>query len=190
MSEARDTLLDTIDTVRKSTEGDSTSFGDIVESLENRGYGPLVMALSAFVILPTGIIPGVPAVVGLALVLVAAQMIAGRSHPWMPGWMRNFDLPDDKLRDAADRARPWAERLSTLLDRRFEALVAPRIAAACLILAGLIMVPLGFVPLLPLALGCAALLLGLALTVKDGAVAALGYLVFAVGLWLAWRGVA
>ena len=182
-----DPLLQTLDAVREQTESDVTCFGDIVDAIEERGYGPLIMVLSAFVILPTGAIPGVPAVVGVALLLIAGQLLWGRDAPWLPQWLRRFEIDNDTLNSATDAARPWAERLSALLRHRLSVLtngpVANRVVALCVVAASLALIPLGFIPFIPMALGAALFLLGLGMTARDGLVIALGYAAFALALY-------
>ena len=186
-------LLDTVEDVEHEAEeeGEDLTFGDLLDRIEERGYGPLIMFLSAFVILPTGMIPGVPAVIGIALLLIGGQMLIGRDHPWFPKFIKNFNVDGDKLDRALDKAKPWAEKLSFLLKERFCALatgtVANRAAALVVVLSALIMIPLGFIPGLPLVFGVNLLLLGLGITGRDGLVTLAGYIAFAIGVYVAIR---
>lgn len=190
-NEAEDLLLDTLDTVAARTDGETTRLGTIFDALEERGYGPLIMILSVLVVMPTGMIPGVPAIVGLCLVLIGLQMALGRARPWFPARLEGFELDDAKLSETVEKARPWAKRLSVVLRPRLGALtggaVSNRLIAAALCAAGVVMVPLGFVPGLPLALGLATLLLGLGMTVRDGLVIFVGYGVFVLGVYAGWQ---
>ncbi|MFN2306631.1 MAG: exopolysaccharide biosynthesis protein, partial [Paracoccaceae bacterium] len=78
MTDKQNPLLDTIECVSDDAVGDTVKLGTMLDDVAERGYGPLVMFLSAFVILPTGMIPGVPAIIGLALLYVACPMVLGR----------------------------------------------------------------------------------------------------------------
>ena len=157
-------LLDTVEDVEHEAEeaGDTLTFGDVLDRVEERGYGPLIAILSAFVILPTGAIPGVPAVIGLCLLLIGGQMLAGKDHPWFPGFIRNFHIDGDKLDTAIDKGKPWARKLSALLSERLCVLangpVSTRVAAIVAVLSSLIMIPLGFIPGLPMVFGGTLLL--------------------------------
>ena len=181
-------ILDTLDDVRNQAGGDTTQFGELVDAVEERGYGPLIMVLSAFVMLPTGAIPGVPAVIGLALLLIAAQLLWGRDAPWLPERLRKFDMDNDKLKQAVETARPWAKRVSSVVRPRLSVLtngpLANRAISLCVVLASLAMIPLGFIPFVPMALGLALFLLGLGMTARDGAVIGMGYAVFAAAIWI------
>ena len=186
-------LLDTVEDVEREAEeaGDRLTFGDVLDRVEERGYGPLIAFLSAFVILPTGMIPGVPAVIGLCLLLIGGQMLWGREHPWFPDLIKRRRIDGDKLDRALETAKPWAEKLSFLLKERYCALavggVANRVTAAFVVIGALLMTAMGFIPGLPAALGGALLLIGLGVTGRDGLVTLAGYIVFALGLWLAWH---
>lgn len=188
-----DPLLDTVQKLANEAEkADSDpTFSDLLDRAEERGYGPLIATLSAFVILPTGAIPGVPAIIGVALLLIGGQMLAGRASPWFPHRLRTFEIDGDRLYTALQKARRWADRLSALLSQRLHVLtngpIATRLTALIVIASALIMIPLGFVPGLPLVFGATLLLVGLGITARDGLIALLGYAVFAVGCWLAWH---
>ena len=184
-----DAILETLETIRKDAEGDTVTFGKLLDDIQERGYGPLIMVLSAFVILPTGMIPGVPAFVGIALLLIAGQMFLGRAKPWFPQRLKNIDLDTDKIKTSVDKARPWAEKLGKLLSPRLtwatKGTLALQVAAGCIAMAAFMMVPLGFIPFLPMILGAACLLIGLGITSRDGAVALAGYAVFLIAFVVA-----
>ncbi|RYH03259.1 exopolysaccharide biosynthesis protein [Salipiger sp. IMCC34102] len=181
-------LLDLLDCVLEDEEGEKTRFGDLVERIEERGYGPLIAFLSAFVVLPTGAIPGVPALIGVMLVLMGGQMLLGRPL-WFPRKLKDIEIETSKVETALDKARPWAKRLEKLLSNRLHAVcqgpVARRLTALCILASGAIMVPLGFVPGAPFALGLSAMILGIGTTVRDGVWVCIGYVLFAVGGYLA-----
>ncbi|MBS1304189.1 exopolysaccharide biosynthesis protein [Loktanella sp. SALINAS62] len=183
-------LLDTLDAVRDEAHGSSVPLGQLLEHIQERGYGPLIAVLSAFVILPTGAIPGVPAVIGIVLVLLGGQMIMGWRRPWFPDWIENFDIDCDKLQTSVTKARPWAERLDFFVGPRMAGLAtgtaALKGAALCIIFAGLLMIPLGFIPFLPASLGLSCLLLGVGITARDGLLIGAGYTIFLAGAYMGW----
>ena len=184
-------LLDTVEDVEDEAEkaGDRLTFGDILDRVEERGYGPLITILSAFVILPTGMIPGVPALVGTCLLLIGAQMLASKDHPWFPRFIRNMRIDGEKLDRALEAGKPWAGRLSALLRQRLCGLVngpvSTRVAALVVVMSALVMIPFGFIPGLPLVFGGTLVLLGIGITARDGLVLLVAYAIFGTGLWLA-----
>lgn len=56
---------DTLNIVKNDVKGRDIAFGDVAQSLNHRGFGPLLLAPALITILPTGAIPGVPAISGL-----------------------------------------------------------------------------------------------------------------------------
>src|SRR5262245_28933137 len=60
------------------------TLADIVDALDRRGFGPLLVMPALVTILPTGAIPGVPALSGGLICLIAVQIVMGRKHPWLP----------------------------------------------------------------------------------------------------------
>lgn len=178
-------LNDTIERLIDAAEGDKVKFGKVVEALGSRGFGPLLLALSAFLVLPTGAIPGIPAVIGLALLLTMGQLIIGRKSPWVPDWLGNFKIKAETLRNSGEKAKPWARRLGRLLSPRLSFLANERVIGAVSVISSLMVIGLGFVPLLPMVFGVNLMLLGMGLVARDGLVAMLGYLVSIGGLILA-----
>ncbi|MCB5198135.1 exopolysaccharide biosynthesis protein [Loktanella sp. TSTF-M6] len=183
-------LLDTLDAVREQTGGNSIALGHVLDRVQERGYGPLIALVSAFCILPTGAIPGVPAVVGIILVLQGVQMLAGKDRPWFPDMIERFQLDCATLKKSVDKARPWAERLEGIIGPRLDPLtngpIATRAIALCIILSGCLMVPLGFIPFVPALLGLATLLLGVGVTARDGVLVGLGYAASLAGVYTGW----
>lgn len=165
---------------------DPLTLGDMAAAMGARGFGPLFALLAALVALPTGAIPGVPAIVGAALILLAGQLMLGWRTPWLPRKLRNRRIDREKMRAALEKARPMALRLGRIVRARLEFLASgplgPRVAAAAVMGAGAVMIPLGFIPFLPLLVGLPVLAIGLGLMARDGLVVALGYVtLFAPG---------
>src|SRR5690606_16809652 len=137
-------------------DGDKVTIDDVVKALNHRGFGPLMMAPALLVILPTGAIPGVPAVAGITLCLVSAQIVFGRHYPWMPKRLKNFSLKRSKLVSAIERARPYTKRIDRYVRPRYKifahSLMQRLVATICFVL-GIIMTLAGFIPFLPAAIG-------------------------------------
>jgi len=174
-----DALTATLERIAATAAGPDLSLGRILDALEERGYGPILLALSAFLILPTGMIPGLPQIVGAAEILVGAQLVVGRPRPWFPARLRSTRISAGLLQRSVARARPWARRLNRLLSARLAAVcvhpLALRLIGVGVIFAGLLLIPFGLVPLLPFAIGLTTLLLGLGLTARDGVVTLIGF---------------
>jgi len=140
------------------------------------------MVLGALVALPTGAIPGLPALVGVVLILFAAQILIGRRVPWMPRRLARVRISRRLLDYSLARARPAAVRLGRIARPRLSFLatnpLALRTVALAMLATALIMIPVGFIPFLPLALGVNIVLFGIGLTAHDGRAILLGYAAF------------
>ena len=184
-------LRDTLDAILDETSGESVKFGKLIDAAQERGYGPLIAFLSAFAVLPTGAIPGVPAIVGLCLILLGLQMAIGRP-PWFPGRLKQIEIPSEKLHAAFDKAKGWVSKIESFVKPRIEGLcngpIAKRVTALCIVACGAVMIPLGFIPFAPLVLGLTGLTLGIGIAARDGVWTIAGYLLFAVGGYVAYQG--
>ena len=166
LSEIAETLNDL------AQEQDSVSIGRVIEKLGHRGYAPFLIVPAALEISPVGGLPGVPTLLAFIVLLVAAQMLLGRNHLWLPELLRKRSLGSSKLSGALDKLNPainrvdnWfsQERLSVLT----ESPVTNIAAFACILLA-LTVPPLEFIPFASTAPMAAIAMIGIALLVHDG----------------------
>jgi hypothetical protein len=184
-------LYETLEELVRATEGDTLTFGDLVRALGARGFGPIFLLLAVLVMLPTGAIPGIPALVGAVLVLLSGQLMIGWTTPWLPRRVLEMEISRERMRAGLEKARPAALRLGRVLHARLEFLasgpLALRAAAAAVTAAGLVMIPLGFIPLMPFFLGLPVLAIGLGLMARDGLFVSAGFAAFAPVIWLLVR---
>src|SRR5690606_11249411 len=162
-------ILDRLEEIARD-QGD-VSVGAIVEAMGRRSHGPLLLLPSLIDIAPIGGIPGLPTALGLIILLVAAQLLLGRNHLWLPSFLRRRSLSREKACEASKRLRPVAN----FMDRWFHGRLAvlahgpfTRIAAAICILLALTVPPLELVPFATTAPMGAIAAFGLALFVRDG----------------------
>ena len=170
-------LIDTLEAMVHDRE--TVTLGDIVDALGARGHGPIILILAAFMMLPTGMIPFMPTIIGIVMMLTAVEMLIGREGVAIPGRLARFELRGDLLRSALRRAHPATRWLSRWLYPRASHLVTSSLAivliAVILILAAGVMAVIGGIPGLPLILCAPALLFGLGLTAGDGLVVGAGF---------------
>jgi hypothetical protein len=159
--------------------GARVTVADIVEALGGRAFGALLFVFAAPNLPPLGI-PGISSVCALPLIVLALQLMAGRTAPALPRWLLSRSMPAASFARAVGFVLPWLARIERLLRPRAAGLTGP----AGVRVAGLFTLLLALVLILPIPLGnllpaAAVALLGLALSERDGIAAALGY---AVGL--------
>lgn len=179
-------LLDDLEALLDNRE--RVPLGEIIDALGARGFGPLLVTLSAFLILPVGMIPGMPGLVAIVLVLIGLQMLIGQKRLWAPVGVRSRTVSAELLRVSIQRARPIARRLRPVLMPRYYGLVDNGLilstAAAIFIGTGVVIFLIGFIPGLPFVLSIHVLLIGLGMTARDGIVTALGFAAIAPAVWL------
>jgi len=78
--------------------------GDALDEFGSRSFGPLLVLLPLIELSPVGGIPGVPTVLALLIASIAVQILFGKEHVWVPGFIEKRAL-------SADRLNKWAHRL-------------------------------------------------------------------------------
>lgn len=93
------------------------TIGQLIDALQDRAFGFLLLILA----LPCSIpfLYGVPQVVSLPLIFVAAQIILGRHTLWLPQTLKKRSFSTSTFRDMTARAAPYV--------RWFEVLSRPRL---------------------------------------------------------------
>jgi len=175
-------LLDEIGEAAADRDGDGrVTFGDLMNAVGRRSYGPILLLIGLIAISPVTLIPGMTWVCAALTFLIAGQLAFGMKRPWLPKGILDRDFGAEKLKEGVAKARPWAKRIDTFIRPRFTFLAAPPfvnlVALAC-VAAAIITIPLGFIPLAPMAPSAAIILFGLGLTARDGLLLALGLALF------------
>ena len=170
--------------------GSRTTLGEISEVLDERSFGAFLLVFSIPNLIPLP--PGVTLVLGLPLVFVAWQIVAGRNKIWLPRPLANYALEKKTLQKIVRRTVPWLTRM--------EAWVRPRnwplVNSLSERLFGIYTLFLALIVVVPIPLGnwlpaFAIATIGLAHTEQDGNFLAVGSvigiiatLIFALVLFL------
>ncbi len=115
---------------------DGLTIAEIRDRLDERAYGLLVLILAIPCLVPG--LYGVPQVVGLAILILAVQLLCGRQEPWLPRWFLNLRAKAAWLEGMADfteKRLGWLERLSRPRLKAFSVGPGERFAAVFMILA-------------------------------------------------------
>ena len=172
-------LMDALKTVEADSTGAEISVEDVVETLNHRGFGTILLIPPALTILPTGMIPGVPAVCAALIVILAVQMAAGRDNPWLPEFLKKLSIRRHRYKKAIKQAKPYIKTIDSMTHPRLEFLnsKAMQMAVAILCIAlGLMIGGLGFIPFLPAALSLPIFFFALGLSARDGVFTGIGFL--------------
>ncbi|PRX35329.1 Uncharacterized conserved protein [Meinhardsimonia xiamenensis] len=187
-AEIEDALHATLAALEEIAHGGRVTVGEMIARLGGRAYGPLMVLLGLLVVLPTGMIPGVPALVGLGALALGLQMLTAHPSPWLPRRLREIELGEQRVARMVARWLPRLMQIRRVLRPRMtliaEGAIGRQIAGLAAGLAGLIMVPLGFIPFLPFVLGLALVIIGLALAARDGLAMLAGCAVFVPAGWI------
>lgn len=168
--------------VLASQEGDRLSVGDIVAVLRDRAFALLVVLLGLPNCLPMP--PPIPLICGLLLLLVAVQIIAGMSAPWLPRKLLRQSIARETIERAVSRAVPLLKRLERWSRPRmnvFETALGMRSMGVLLLALSLaLIVAPPFFGQIPL--GLAVSLIGLGLVERDGILVVIGLVLGGVGV--------
>ena len=147
---------------------DRLSFTDLAAKLHSRAWGGLLLIFAAINVLPLP--PGTSVFFALPLLIVAAQMVMGRSSPWFPAKLDRRGVTKELLAKLIGKMA-WVEaRIERIFKPRLPGLTGPAAARVigliCFLLALIAAIP---VPLFHVAPAVAIVMFGLALIYRDGA---------------------
>ena len=159
------------------------SLGSIVESVGDRSFGPLLLMVGVIITSPLSGLPGVPTTMGTLVLLIAGQLLFGKDHFWLPGWVLRRSLEERKVRKAIKWLRPSAHFIDRWLRPRLPAFISGfsiyLISLVCALIAPLLTM-MELVPFSAHGAGLALTAFGLALISRDGLLAAIAFLVISV----------
>ena len=149
----KDNLTNTLKSLTKETEGKSVEVEDIISALKHRGFGPLLMAPALLIVLPTGAIPGLPAVCGFMILMISIQILIGKEHPWLPSKFKKISFSKQKLQKTSQAIKPYTQKIDKYVENRLavfvESAVSKRFVAFISIILSTAIIIIGFVPMMP-----------------------------------------
>lgn len=177
-----DAISDRLSLLAQQAEGEAVTLGWVLDQLHERAFGLFLLILALPCCIP--FLYGIPQIVSLPLVFVAAQIVFGRDVPWLPAKLRQREVSASSLEELARRARPWLKRIEALSRPRFGVLtwrpLSQVVGLALLLFSASIMVPLPGTNTVP---GFAVVLVSMGLLQRDGILVTVGCLLGTV--WIA-----
>jgi hypothetical protein len=166
-------------------EGERVTFREILAELKHRalGFALLIFALPCCLPMP----PGIPTICGIAIVIIAVNLIAARQRLWLPRAIADKSVRRADLQRIVERWGPHLERLEKICKPRWPIVTD----TGGKILIGLVVFALGFVMILPIPFlgnmppGFAATVIAIGMAERDGLVVLLGTLVSAAAIAIA-----
>ena len=151
----------------EDADTDTVTLDWILTQLHERAFGLFLLVLALPCCIP--FLYGIPQVVSLPLMFVSAQILLGRTSPWLPKRLGARAVAKASLENLADRARPWLERVEALSKPRLGALTRPPIdrlvGIALVLFSASILVPLPGTNTVP---GFAVVVIAMGLLQRDG----------------------
>jgi len=163
------------DIVRSMDTSQDTTIGALADSLGERAFGALMFIFAVPNAIPMP--PGTSAILGLPLVILTWQVLAGRQSLWLPQVVRKRRISRDMLHTFVTKVTPIMARLERVLKPRLGFIVSSNIAER---LIGLVAFPLALILFLPIPFGnippaAAIACLALGLAERDGLAVIVGY---------------
>jgi hypothetical protein len=184
-------LGDALDCLLEETEGkEKISLSDALEAFGSRAFGPLILVPAILLTLPTGALPGVPIALGAVIAFVCLELLLGRRKPAIPGLFGKLSFSREGLEKGREGGKGVIGFIDGVLRRRLDFMLKPPmlqvVALVCIGLC-LMLIPLEIIPFATAIPGTALILLGLAVTARDGLLALIGVaaaIAGAAGMWL------
>lgn len=153
--------------------GDRLTLSQLAALLRDRAWGGLLLIFAAINVLPLP--PGATTITGIPLLILTAQLAAGKSSPWFPRKIDQRGITKDEIARLIGKMVPLERRIERVLKPRLCALTNHRAARVM----GVVSFLLSVILWLPIPLGNHApavsmTLFALALIYRDGVLAILG----------------
>jgi hypothetical protein len=166
-------LIASLETIARQSRDEGLSLGEFTHTLGERVFGVLLFALAIPVCMP--FLYGVPQIVALPMMALAAQMAAGREEPWLPKRFADRNISKDGLGKMGKGARKWFGWIEAAARPRLSFMTGPKaeraIGAIFVLFCASILVPLPATNTTP---GIAIAIASIGLITRDGILVLLG----------------
>jgi hypothetical protein len=148
--------------------------GDLTDHLKSRGLAAMLALLAMPIALPIPM-PGISALFGLPILIIATQIMVHQKRLWLPEFIRKRRIKTEKLKNGGKGIVKWLERLEAFFKPRLELLCHPVMQSLygliCIWLAIILLLPVPFGNVLP---ALSIFVLAIALLERDGLAALAG----------------
>ncbi|MEZ5994894.1 MAG: exopolysaccharide biosynthesis protein [Hyphomonadaceae bacterium] len=146
---------------------DTVSVGDLIDRLDSRAHGMLLLVLSLPMCVPN--VPGISTIFGALMLAPAVQLVLGSRRLWLPRRARAWRVPCSALRRTFSVAIPPLKRVEYLIRPRWAMLthfpLTILIGLQTLLMAVILILPIPFANWPP---GMTVAITSLALLQRDG----------------------
>lgn len=163
-------------------EDERVTVKTMLSAAGSRSFAPALLLAGLIMFSPLSGIPGLPSVAALLVLLIAGQMLLGRSYFWLPTFIETRSVSRRKFEVMLRWLNPIARFIDRLLKPRLTQLTqgpgTVLITLVCMIVA-LSVPPLEIFPFLASAAGAILVLLSLSMIANDGVMALLAIVLVA-----------
>ncbi|MEL6299568.1 MAG: exopolysaccharide biosynthesis protein [Pseudomonadota bacterium] len=174
---ATEELKGLVDDLETETSDGKLKLRDIMSAWGSRAFGPILLVIGLLAASPIGAIPGMSIVFGLLVTVIAAQLVIGRTHPWIPERIAQQEFSQDVTDRSLNFLRKAIDKTGFLFSERLSVLTEPPadrlIAVACIALATTFY-PLALVPFAVFVPSMTIAVFGMAIAARDGVWAVIG----------------
>jgi hypothetical protein len=147
--------------------GDTVSVGELVDRLDSRAHGVLLLVLALPMCIPN--VPGISTIFGILMLAPAVQLVLGSRRLWLPNRARQWSVDCNALRRTFRVSGPTLKRIEKLIKPRWTRLtrfpVTILIGLQTLLMALILILPIPFANWPP---GITVAMTALALLQRDG----------------------
>lgn len=147
--------------------GDKISVGELIDSLDSRAHGVLLLILALPMCIPN--IPGISTIFGILMIAPALGLLFGQRRLWLPRQVRGWTFPRESFCKALNVAAGGLRRVESLIKPRLSFLtrwpVTSAVGFQTLLMALVLILPIWGANLSP---GVTVTLTALALMQRDG----------------------
>ncbi len=165
---------------------ETITIADIRDAMGDRAFGALMFVFAAPNTLPVNA-PGVSVVLGIPLLFLSLQLVAGLAVPWLPRALVQRAVSRPRFARVMQYVVPWVRRAEKFSRPRwplFAAGLAERLIGLwCAFLSVVLILPVPFGNMGP---GIAICILAFALLERDGKATVTGFGISVAALVLAW----
>ncbi|UPT64000.1 MAG: exopolysaccharide biosynthesis protein [Hyphomonadaceae bacterium JAD_PAG50586_4] len=158
---------DLLDDLVQAFPGESVSVGELLDRLDLRAHGVLLLVLALPMCIPN--IPGISTIFGFLMLAPALQLVFGSHRLWIPRGMREMRVDCAALRNTLRVATPPLKRIEYLIKPRWQVLTrfpaTILIGLQTLLMALILILPIPFANWPP---GMTVAMTALALLQRDG----------------------
>lgn len=163
--------VEALEDVARKHASEGVCIGDVLDEFGGRSFGVFILLPALVELTPLGGIPGAPTFLALMIAIVAAQLLIGKDHIWLPDFVQGRTVRSGRLMRAAKKlegAAEWHDARFRGRMRRYTRRAMQRVAAVLIMLLCVTVPPLEFLPFASSAPMLAIAAFGLAILVRDG----------------------